>query len=97
MFESNSRYVGIPTARLVLPDGTTVGYVRRRFLPQGEKLPLLAEVTVTEGDRLDLVASRTLGDPERFWEICDANDAMRPDELLEHEGRVLRVPMPRFQ
>jgi len=72
-----------------------VAYKRRRFLPRGEEMSLLAEVTVTRGDRLDLIAARTLGDPEQFWRVCDANDAMNPASLMAEPGRTLRVPVPR--
>jgi hypothetical protein len=95
MFEPTSRYAPLETATFTTPDGREVAYVRRRFVPPGRALPLLAEVTVDDGDRLDLVAARTLGDPEQFWRVCDANDALRPDELTEDAGRRLRVPLPR--
>jgi len=36
----------------------------------------------------------TLGDPELFWRVCDANRAMRPDELTETIGRRLRITLP---
>ncbi|MFL5804527.1 MAG: hypothetical protein ACJ8CR_22625 [Roseiflexaceae bacterium] len=35
-----------------------------------------------------------LDDPEQFWRICDANRAMRPDELTETVGRRLRITLP---
>ena len=96
MFEPSSRYYSLETATCTLPDGRTVAYKRRRFLPRGEEMDLLVEVTVTEGDRLDLIAARTLGDPEHFWRICDANDAMNPFDLIGDDeiGRKLRVPIP---
>ena len=53
-----------------------------------------AEVTVVEGDRLDTIAARTLGDPEQYWRICDANIASNPPTLTAEPGRVLRVPVP---
>lgn len=96
MFETTSRYYALETATLTLPGGRTVAYKRRRFLPRGETLPLLVEAGVAQGDRLDLIASRTLGSAEQFWRVCDANDAMNPDDLLEPPGRVLRVPIPQF-
>ena len=34
-----------------------------------------------------------LGDPEQFWRICDANDAMRPDDLTAEVGRRLLIPV----
>jgi len=97
MFDETSRYHAIPTSVHTTPDGREVRYVQRRFLPQGAALPVLAEVTVVEGDRLDLIAHRTLGNAEMFWRVCDANDAMRPDELTQEAGRTLRVPVPQFE
>lgn len=94
MFEPSSRYYSLETATCTLPDGRTVAYKRRRFLPRGEEMDLLVEVTVTEGDRLDLIAFRTLGEPEIFWRICDANDAMNPFDLEAEPNRRLRVPVP---
>jgi len=97
MFEPGSRYHPLETAILTLPDGRQVAYKRRRFLPQGAALPLLAELAVAAGDRLDLIAHRTIGDPEQFWRVCDANDAMRPVDLLAEPGRRIRVPIPQFE
>lgn len=94
MFESNSRYYPLETAIYTMPDGRIVAYKRRRFLPRGEEMDLLVEATVTEGDRLDLITGRTLGDPEFFWRICDANDAMNPFDLVAEINRKLRVPVP---
>lgn len=94
MFEHTSRYYDLETATYTTPDGRVVAYKRRRFLPRGGEMSLLAEVTVIRGDRLDLIAARTLGDPEQFWRVCDANDAMNPVILTEEPGRTLRVPVP---
>lgn len=97
MFEPTSRYYNLETAMLTTPDGRVLAYKRRRFLPQGDTLPLLVEVTSTEGDRLDLIAARTIGDPEQFWRICDANNALNPFDLTAEPGRTLRVPVPQFE
>ncbi len=97
MFQESSRYYHVETATLITPDGRHLCYKRRRFLPQGEELPVLVEVIVTQGDRLDLIAARTLGDPEGFWRICDANNAMNPFDLTAEPGRALRVPLPRSE
>lgn len=97
MFEPSSRYAAIETTTLEQPDGRTVAYKRRRFLPRGSSMPLLIEVTVAQGDRLDLITATTLGDPEQFWRICDANDAMHPAELTAMPGRRLRVAVPQVQ
>jgi hypothetical protein len=94
MFESTSRYDGLETATFTNADQQNFAYVRRRFLPQGQSLSLLVEVMVTEGDRLDLITSRTLGNPEQFWRVCDANNAMNPADLTAEPGDRLRVPLP---
>ncbi|MGH2354068.1 MAG: LysM peptidoglycan-binding domain-containing protein [Chloroflexota bacterium] len=94
MFEPTSRYYTVETAKRTTPDGRVIAYKRRRFLPRGGSMALLVEVTVAQGDRLDLIAARTLGDPEQFWRICDANNAMNPSDLTAQPGRVLRVPVP---
>jgi hypothetical protein len=105
MFEPNSRYYSLETATYSAPDGQrryrppggssppVIAYKRRRFLPHGEDLPLLVEVTVAQSDRLDLITYRTLGDPEAFWRVADANNAMNPTEL-EQPGVTLRIPIP---
>lgn len=97
MFDPASRYYNRETATHIAPDGREIAYVRRRFLPRGRDLQLLVEVEVTDGDRLDLIAARTLGAPDQFWRIADANDAMNPPALTEETGRILRVPIPRIE
>jgi hypothetical protein len=94
LFPTNSRYQYTGTTRLVRPDGSEVVYLKRRFVPQPERFVLLQEHPVVEGDRLDNITARYLGDPEQFWRVCDANRAMRPDELTEEIGRRLRITMP---
>lgn len=94
LFPPNSRYHGIDTATLEDPDGGTVIYLRRRFVPALERFDLLLEHVVVQGDRLDTIAARYLGDPEQFWRICDANGALRPEALTESIGRRLRITLP---
>jgi hypothetical protein len=96
MFEPSSRHYTIETARYTAPDGRVIAYKRRRFVPDGRAMPLLVEVTVIQGDRLDLITARTLGDPEQFWRICDANNALDPFELVAEPGSTVRVPVPQF-
>ena len=90
----SSRYAGIETAKLATADGVEIVYLRRRLLPDPDKLAVVGERTVKLGDRLDRIAAESLGDPELFWRICDANRAMRPDELVETSGRRLRIALP---
>lgn len=94
MFSITSRYYNTPTLQLETADGRTIVYLRRRFVPPPERFALLQEHTVTEGDRLDNLAAQYVGDPEQFWRICDANGAIRPEELTETIGRRLRITLP---
>jgi hypothetical protein len=94
MFDSDSRYATLPTATHTAADGLQVVYVTRRFLPRAAELVPLGRVTVAEDDRLDLVAARALGDPLQYWRVCDANEAMSPEELEREPGAVLLIAMP---
>lgn len=93
-FPPTSRYHGIDTATLEMSTGNTVVYLRRRFVPSPLRFAVLQEHTVTQGDRLDNIAAQYLGDPQQFWRLCDANGVMRPDELTETIGRILRITLP---
>jgi hypothetical protein len=94
VFDSRSRYYILEIATYQTEDGKSIAYKRRRFLPKGADLPLLTETKVEQSDRLDLIANRTIGDSEQFWRICDASDAMNPDDLTAETGKWLRVPLP---
>ena len=94
VFPANSRYQAIETTRLTLPDGTELVYLQRRFVPPPERLAQWSEYEVVQGDRLDNIAGRILLDAEQFWRICDANRAMRPQELVETIGRRLQIALP---
>jgi hypothetical protein len=93
-FPPTSRYHQLGVVQTDPADGPVVVYVRRRFVPPPERFSLLQEHIVVDGDRLDLIAARYLGDPEQFWRICDANGAIRPDELTETPERRLRITLP---
>jgi hypothetical protein len=95
MFDPNSRYYNLETAMLETPGGRQAAYKRRRFLPRAADLQTLAEVTVIEGERLDQITARTISDPEQFWRVADANQAMDPTDLTTEPGRRLRVAIPR--
>ena len=64
-------------------------------MPAPEDLAAVQEHVVVSGDRLDNLAARYLGDPEVYWLLCDANRALRTDELIEAIGRRLRIALPR--
>lgn len=92
-FPPTSRYALTLTVTLETPDGQTIVYLARRFVPPPERFALLQEHRVTEGDRLDNVTAHYLVDAEQFWRVCDANRAMWPDDLMG-VGRVLRITLP---
>jgi hypothetical protein len=97
LFPITSRYSGIDTVKLETATGKTIVYLRRRFVPSPERFALLQEHTVTEGDRLDNITAHYLGDPEQFWRVADANNAMNPTDLVqqpENINRKLRITLP---
>jgi len=94
VYPPESRYHGIATVQLTQPDGSAVVYLKRRFVPPVAHFSVLQEHRVTEGDRLDNLAARYLGDPAQYWRLCDANGAVRPDELTETAGSTLLITLP---
>jgi len=93
-FPITSRYSGIDTTTMKTPDGKVVVYLTRRFILPADRFAAIQLHTVTQDERLDNIANQYLGDPQAFWRICDANGAMRPDELVETPGRQLRITLP---
>ena len=93
-FPPNSRYRGVEVAQLEVLGGAPILYLRRRFVPPPERFDLLVEHAVVAADRLDNLAAHYLGDPELFWRLCDANNALHPEELTELTGRWLRITLP---
>lgn len=93
-FPPTSRYHGIDAKTLERADGREVVYLKRRFIPQSERFDLLQEHVVAEGERLDNITAHYLGDPQKFWLVCDANRAMQPEELTETIGRRLKITLP---
>jgi hypothetical protein len=94
MFAITSRYYGLATATLEMPDHRKIVYLRRRFVPSADRFQLLVEHTVAQGDRLDNIAAQYMDDPEQFWRIADANNAQQPDDLTTPVGRRLRITLP---
>jgi hypothetical protein len=93
-FPPTSRYADVEIAKLELPDGRSIAYLRRRFVPPPESFALLREHTVRAGERLDHVAATELGDPEQFWRIADANGAIAPETLTDEVGARIRITLP---
>jgi hypothetical protein len=95
-FPTDSRYYNSSTLTYTGPSGQQVTYLARRFVPQpgATNYSTLATHTVRQGDRLDLLAAKYLGDPLIYWLICDANGAIRPEQLVETPGKTLSITMP---
>ncbi|HEY3860542.1 MAG TPA: LysM domain-containing protein [Verrucomicrobiae bacterium] len=95
-FPPDSRYCNAATLQYTFPNGQTVTYQARRFVPQpgAANYATVARHTIKKGDRLDLIAAQYLGDPLLFWLLCDANGAIRPNALVETPGTVLNITMP---
>lgn len=92
MTSRTSRYYGIATATVQL-EGRPVSYLRRRFLPQPEDLAVRNLHVVGPEERLDRLAAAEYDDAEQYFQVADANRAMRPDDVME-PGRRLRIPLP---
>ncbi|HEX5688025.1 MAG TPA: LysM domain-containing protein [Ideonella sp.] len=93
-FPPTSRYYETPVKTLETSDGSNLVYLSRRFVPPGSRFAQLSTHVVVAGERMDHIAGAELGDPQAFWRICDANDAMRPDDLTAEIGRRLRITLP---
>lgn len=94
LFAATSRYYGIETETLTTADGTTIIYLKRRFVPSPDRFQLLQNHSVVQAERLDNIAAKYLGDPELFWRIADANGAMQPEGLVQTVGRQLKITLP---
>src|SRR5262249_14000796 len=82
MFSPTSRYYNLGTATFTTANGRTIAYVRRRFLPLGQTMPLLVELPVVEGAGRDVVADGPRGDPENFGGIGEVKNARAPQDLI---------------
>ena len=100
MFDETSRYYNIDTKTIDITDadGSTrqVRYVQRRIIAPPANSLTVIEHTVTQGDRLDNITDRYLGDPTEFWLVCDANNVMRPNDLTDTIGRVIKIVLPQI-
>ena len=93
-FPPTSRYDGVRTTSRLTNEGTMVVYLQRRFVPAGDRFTVVQEHRVSSGERLDHLGATYLGDPEQYWRLCDANDAVRPDALVERLDAVVHIALP---
>jgi hypothetical protein len=97
MFDESSRYFNLKNLsyrEVKMTETRIITYKERRFLPHPNDFTSLTEVQVAAGERLDTISSRTIGDPEQFWRICDANEAMHPIEMTSKPGKILIIGIP---
>jgi len=86
VFSSTSRYASVAGATYRDASGRQFSYKLLRLTPTA---PMLLVHTVVQEDRLDLLSATFYTDPTQFWRICDANLAMRPDDLVQVSVRLL--------
>ena len=93
-FPANSRYHQVETQVHITNEQEEILYLKRRFIPQASSLTTLQQHVVKRGERLDNITFEHLNDPELFWQVCDANEAMHPLEITEQADRQIRITMP---
>ncbi len=96
MFDPSSRYYALETKYYTTTEGLKVAYQSRRFLPAGSSMSALKHIKTAENQRIDQITSVNLGDPLRFWSVCDANESMNPWDLVATPGKDLIIPMPQL-
>lgn len=90
VFTRSSRYDRVADRIYADRAGRQLPYKALRFIPDVQ--PRGAHL-VQDLDRLDLISERYFKDPEQFWRVCDANRALRPDDLLRIGDRLI-IPEP---
>lgn len=93
-FDASSRYHGLEVKQHIDESEVVRSYVARRLIPPEDAHGTLTHHAVVEGDRIDNIAFSHLGSPLAYWQICDANAALRPSELTEDVSATLRITTP---
>lgn len=94
-FVPQSRYHSVPLALLQRrPETPGLVYVRRRFIPAPSTMTIAGRHVVRALDRPDLLGANYFGDPLLYWRIADANAVVDPNELTDHPGRRINIPLP---
>jgi hypothetical protein len=89
MFHKGSRYANVPEETHTFADGREVRYKTTRFIPD---TPAQVGHIISGGERLDHIAFFYFRAPDRFWRICDANEALNPRDLEAEVGRKIAIP-----
>lgn len=93
-FGPESRYYGRPLQSLTNSSGTQISYVSRRFIPPPADYTVLQLYRVGQGDRIDVIAAALLGNPLSYWQLCDANAAIEPPDVVAVPGAFINVTLP---
>jgi len=89
MFDPDSRYSKLKPLTVQGPNRTPVQIVPVRFISPA---PPVISRRIRQGDRPDLLAYEFYKEPQLFWRIADANEVMRPGELVANPGDLIGVP-----
>lgn len=89
MFFRGSRYENVAEAEWADANGRRFPYKKVRFIPRTDGR---LGHTVDDGERLDHIAFHYFKNSERFWRICDANQAMWPPDLVAEAGETVTIP-----
>jgi nucleoid-associated protein YgaU len=92
MIFKDSRYAGVPLYTVTDGQGRPHRALTMRTAPP---TPAIFRHLVAEADRLDLLSFKYYGRADRFWRIADANNELRPDDLLQPGQRILVPPESR--
>lgn len=93
-FGPQSRYYGVPVLTQTTASGDQISYVGRRFIAPPSAFATLQRYRVSQGDRIDVIAGAILGDPLVYWQICDANLALDPDDVTAQPGAFIVITLP---
>ena len=90
LFEPKSRYVRLPTVRMVDARGRQVEVVPPAPAPRQSLRGIHRR---REGERPDHLSTLHLSDPAGFWRLAEMNDAMTAEVLSEL--REIAIPFTR--
>jgi hypothetical protein len=89
-----SRYYGLALLATTGTDGVERSYVSRRFIAPPGAYGVLRRYRVQQGDRVDAVAATLIGNPLSYWQICDANLAVDPNDVTAVPGAFVVITLP---
>jgi nucleoid-associated protein YgaU len=89
MFGADSRYAKLKPITVIGANGKPVQIVPIRFIGSADSV---LSRRIRQDDRPDLLAYEFYKEPQLFWRIADANEVMRPGELVSYTGSLIGVP-----